>query len=115
MGLTRTGIVVALACTAYRAAVLTNYAPTSWASASLCAWLSHTTVSGWRRLSTWEQRHLLWGMASLLAFLQFLVIDPTFQVPSFRAVAVCCHNGHQPTSSALFCCSASIPCCQNTL
>ena len=77
---------LALAVTAYKTAVLTSYAPVSWAVASLCAWLAAATVTGWRRLSAWEQRHLMWGLASLLAFLHFLVLDPTFQASKHAGV-----------------------------
>lgn len=79
VSLSRWAVVCGLGLVAWKAAVATNFAPTSWAIASLALWLSHTTVTGWRRMSTWEQRHLLWGMTSLLAFLHFLLLDPSFQ------------------------------------
>lgn len=55
MGPGRWSTCLGLALLAYQAAVATNWGPLSWAVGSLCAWLCHTTVVGWRRMSAWEQ------------------------------------------------------------
>jgi hypothetical protein len=96
---------LALAALAVKVAVVTSFSPVSWMVASMCAWMAVGTargksahnhppppqsarwrpsdsaplLAGWRRLDTWDQRLMLWGMFSILSFASFLLSDPSFR------------------------------------
>ena len=52
--------------------------PWSWVVMSCSVQVSCLILRGWSRMDVWERRIFLWSMVSILSFIHFLLMDPTF-------------------------------------